>query len=538
MRISTMIFHLSNDSDVYRSCQKGDFSWLDQFGFPNDMSKGLTTPEYQKLVSDEFEQCRMNGLTFYLGYKKGTYPAHDRKPGSREIIRRFRAFIPESTDWYFGTRKIGDVFTPTGSQRSEIYATSFMAASFSNCVVPIQHILTAGTTHVAVGFVDLGILLDCQLVLGNDSHSDGVPSPLCFYGYDSSAYAVAKFSIVWEMITNGGSSVGPSEVVQVWFSAVWTKQATLAFLAAAKSVAQSGKHHAEVDVLLKHWERSKGVSLQHALKERLLSVREKSNASFMRQKRDRVAMLRYYFTGEFGLAGEAGCSGSITMFDCPQGTCPLQSGECVFNTMTVHDVVGSKFWDADAGYLHTAEREKINRATKLMDLARSGKVLVELHMGTIKLGAAARKVASHQPHSVSWSNCLDYFPPADFHELARECTRDSPGAIHMGYSMNWARYVFGSYIYDIATSSECMQLIEASSKEMRTSFGDKVFDLPFRMNPINTTCVNLARKCYKSWEYHFYKHSRARHQEATPVGVFNALSSSSSNTVSLIWSYE
>jgi hypothetical protein len=95
---------------------------------------------------------------------------------------------------------------------------AFITASFSNFSVPTvsQSALRYGTMHVAVGFVDLAQLLDCKYEVGNSDNTE----PITFYGYKSSAYAIAKSLIVWDVLQNDDLNVTPSQVVQVWYSCV------------------------------------------------------------------------------------------------------------------------------------------------------------------------------------------------------------------------------------------------------------------------------------------------------------------------------
>jgi len=53
---------------------------------------------------------------------------------------------------------------------------------------------TEGTTHLAVGCVDLGSLLACVLVPGEQ------PGPLRWVGVDSQPFCVAKTRVVLEML--------------------------------------------------------------------------------------------------------------------------------------------------------------------------------------------------------------------------------------------------------------------------------------------------------------------------------------------------
>jgi hypothetical protein len=258
--------------------------------------------------------------------------------------------------WYFNCKAPGDIYI---DPRIPQYH-AFITASFGNFIVPtVSHsVLRYGTTHVAVGFVDLALLLDCKFEVGNN---DTTTEPITFYGYESSAYAIAKSLIVWDLLQNGDPDEVPSQVVQVWYSAVWTKRTTNAFLAAAKRVLGADACsstltplHPRVAVMIRHWSRSKGVGLKRTMKLRYKTRKEMSYARHFVKKCDRVEMLRYFLTGEFGLDGEAPCSGSVTMWDCPEGTPPLQRDECVFNTMLLNDVN----WKASFGMATISERPK------------------------------------------------------------------------------------------------------------------------------------------------------------------------------------
>jgi hypothetical protein len=46
MRISTMVFHIGNDSDKYQLAEKGDFSFLEQYGLSEE-DKAEIIAEYK-----------------------------------------------------------------------------------------------------------------------------------------------------------------------------------------------------------------------------------------------------------------------------------------------------------------------------------------------------------------------------------------------------------------------------------------------------------------------------------------------------------
>jgi hypothetical protein len=73
--------------------------------------------------------------------------------------------------------------------------------SFSNDI-SVPQVLTLGTTHVAVGFVDLGVLSTGTLA------GDQQDGPLRFVGYDQSAPCVAKTIVLARMMTAGDGGSG------------------------------------------------------------------------------------------------------------------------------------------------------------------------------------------------------------------------------------------------------------------------------------------------------------------------------------------
>ena len=509
--------------------------------FHDSLSEGLRNDAIREEVCHEYISSRINVFAFYESYVKGTLPKNDRDRTSLTLLRRLnliRVNPVRKLEWYFSSPPIGSVYE---GPEITVYHP-FIAASFSNFITPASHQrLISGTTHVAVGFVDLSLLLDRDL----DDHINA-EQPLTLYGYDSSAYVVAKSLVMWDLMENCNLAEGPSHVVQVWYSAVWTKRSTNAFLAAAKRVhaQQSSILQPDVAVIIRHWAQSKGVGLKRTMSLRNKTTKkESSQARYFQHKCDRVEMLRYHLTGEFGLSGEPPCSGSITMWDCPERTPPLQRGECVFNTISVQDVLESDAWDGN--YFRTAEKEKTARASKLMASIREGKVKISLRRAMVCSGPIANEIASLGPHSISWSNVLDYFPPQQFHELAKACSAQTSGTAtsttHFGYSMNWPFNTFGSSIMDFdKPATDMLKIIDKSNesdRQMLTSRRNSkgVFSFPIRKNPENTTAYTLALEAHKTWVEYFFRESAALVHN-TCLEEFNPLSITNC-PVSLVWTY-
>jgi hypothetical protein len=75
----------------------------------------------------------------------------------------------------------------------------------------------------------------------------------------------------------------------------------------------------------------------------------------------------------------------------------------------------------------------------------------------ITAAALVNAIAALRPHSMSWSNCIDYCAPQDFHTLARLCSAAGK-TLHLAYSMNFPREVAGGMSLD-------MTLLEGSDGE-------------------------------------------------------------------------
>jgi hypothetical protein len=73
--------------------------------------------------------------------------------------------------------------------------------SFGNATVE-KETITCGTTHVAIGFVDLGTLLHAQLMT-KDNQPVSSGEPIRWVGYEMSAYACAKTMVITQMLLQG-----------------------------------------------------------------------------------------------------------------------------------------------------------------------------------------------------------------------------------------------------------------------------------------------------------------------------------------------
>lgn len=515
-------------------------NFFDEYFVSIEQSNITNTSECRAIVWREYEGRRWSYAQHLMGYHTGDTQKENRKIDTVELWRRLGGKCNALFKWYFDSkREIGDVL-----HRPVVKYTmgvSVLHANFGNCPVCPKHTLRFGSTHVAVGFVDLGVLLDSKYLEQADNHESEC---LHFRGFEANEFSVAKSLVLWNMLCTEGTKA--CWVVQVWFSSVWSKRATNAFLAAARRVAgmesestnsSVSKLPDEVHSLLKHWASSKGVGLKRLVKRRSQTSKESSDALYFAHPEDRVEMLRYHLTGEFGLGGEELCSSSIVMFDCPTNCHKIEAAS-VFNTLTLSDIVSSDLYNGS--YFQTAERVKEKRVETLMEYAKAGKIKIQLSLHALSLKSVVQieEIAHLEPLSISWSNILDYMSREEFHALAKSCC---PNATHSGYSMNWPQQTFGASLIDYPDDS--LSVIRKAEKATILSMKDlysqrRIFLLPIQHNPLNTTAGFLANRCYSHWVKYYFGHSTI---EVLETGMMDQLGnplSLAQGVISNYWTYD
>lgn len=135
--------------------------------------------------------------------------------------------------------------------------------------------------------------------------------------------------------------------------------------------------------------------------------------------------------------------------------------------------------------------------------------------------ALIARIAALTPVTMSWSNIVDYFEIAHFHDLARRCSYMKP-CIHYGYSMNWPTHVVGANILDydqtVARNKTLVRKVldDALGVNITTYAIEKIlgwdsfFCYPLRDNPLNLTDRYLARQHADVWVSAFLSPERVR----------------------------
>lgn len=471
------------------------------------------------------------------------------EPSTRDVYQRINSNHPKKVRWYCDRisnfSKPGAVFpmdTIADDERT-VYG-SLVRQSFSNSIY-LKEALYKGTTHVAVGFVDLGILLAASL----EEAPDGQSGPLRFLGVEMCSYSVAKTYVIWEMLKQTPVSAQDRKghmrsIAQVWFSTTWDEGTAGAVKSALTSLCANSKqmeYHPEVKKLLEHWFNAPLISLKEARKQhRLTSNDDYTAIPYLMRKNDRVAQARYELTGDFALGGQPRYGNTIR-FDCPDGTAPPDLNETVFSVLSFEDI--AEALSPSVTVVDAAEKLILANIAKLSNWVVAGDLTVELICA--KIQDVLEDVVDARPWTMSWSNVLDYMKHRDFHQMARACSVNE--TVHFAYSMNWTNSVFGTYIIDYFDPEQRSRFIDIANDTMRNiykSYGwSDYLRLPRPSHPVNTTCqYALEVFHHPAWLKYFF--AIARKGGPCKVGNFeHGFGSPLSHTgatqaVAFTWTYD
>jgi len=480
------------------------------------------------------------------------------EPHPSEAAKRLGRPTVDKLQWYYSSRAVGDIYT---DREDHVYPGS-VRHNYSNQGYR-RYLLHQGKTHVAVGFVDLGILFESDICPGGD-WDEAQPQPLHFIGVERSAFSVAKTHVIWEMIRECAiwellrddldvpdCKVPGSidSVLQVWFSSTWTSFTEHLVKAVFETLCQPERqYHKEVRQTLEHWKRAPTMSLKQARKAHIERISKgRSSIGKMKMRKDRMAIACYELTGDFAV-GETPTCGNILMFDCPDFTPPPAKDESVFAAFNFHEVMKIAIGSSPAlSIIQAAEEYARRRMKKLVYWCQTNMISVDFICSTFE--SSIDFIASKQPWTMSWSNIVDYVRYDKFHDAARKCSRHGD-TIHFAYSMNWSTDVFGTCLFDFR-GPECAhrrkQILDESTEDLVEIFGksgwDERFSLPLRQNPLDWTKILLQpRHCEKWVITHFLAHGRKSGQPCK-VGQFHhamlcPLAATGSGSIYFAWTHD
>lgn len=354
-----------------------------------------------------------------------------------------------------------------------------------------------GSTHVGVGFVDLGLLLDLQF---DKNHSDPSDGSLKFVGIESCAYSIAKTQVIIEMMRQKRSSYS---VMQVWFSSGWTRSTTESFKSAVDQVLEQYPSRDSIHQILSSWKEATPISMDDAIR----LWRQKTDPAKpviqcnLTSEIDRVEVCRYILTGDVSLPQEQSSVGSITMFSNPQSVGERARDESMFTRITqqfkcngfLMQSVKEHFMEQIASIARMVQDELIEFEFMLCTMDPEDS---ETHVTIRKMNA----------FTMSWSNICDYIPKDKFLQMAKACSGSD--TVHYMHSMNWKMEVYGTNVLDFSDSEERSMIIDGTKKYFSSEQYERISDsylipgLP-KTNIMNTTSFILCRMFSDKWVEYF-----------------------------------
>ena len=405
--------------------------------------RGVDTDKCWGVLEKSYEQVRSIGINEL--YLTSSLPQSDEflKPSQDLLLKRLGELSEENLTW-FASAPIGDIRQVKhrrGYDRN-------MFHSFTNEWSRPEYYYT-NSTHVAVGFVDLGSL------------REGIFPPditnFKWVGYEASPYAAAKTLVVAEMLK---SNAPVDDIIQVWYSAAWSKSAEVYFRKAVAKLIEGQSYTAEelysspalrspkVMALLRHW-LLHSVSLEKARADWLeYPILNDEIVNFLKME-DRLALSTFILTGQL-LEADVG---SITMFSIPSHE-KVQRALREYFMYCIDERALFEERKRNSDIIAAAVACLRTSISRLRTLINQREVTVVIHHQSLSLENhdLLSSISSLNPLSISWSNVCDYFSPKDFHKMARACSSNE--TIHFAYSMNWPMFVKGAGVIDFETGDK------------------------------------------------------------------------------------
>jgi hypothetical protein len=450
------------------------------------------------------------------------------------------------------TPKIGAVIDIRAVKPPTSYE-SRIRSNFVNC--PHQNeAFFEGTAHLAIGFNDLNSLINCKWTEAVEEDVRGKPSR--FVGVELNPFNVAKTLVVTEMLSR--PSIPLDQVVQSWYSSVWSQKTLASFRLCIKSVLKKGEQglapHRDLSAIgsylatnvsddkvasyLHHWLSVKPINFKEARRLWLENtmrhnVKMFHQISSCKRHQDKLAITQYCLTGE--VFGEdnfqphgLNAVGSLTFWQCPPGSPPLDE-ESMFNAFAVEDLMAAFNEDKSKNIVQVFEMKALRALIDLRSRLLNGSLTIELYMGVLKpltepdghdlVNFICTRI---KPYTVGWSNVIDYIELGNLHDLGRAIS--SHGNVsHYGYTMNWPIEVFGAniidyemfhnykaahYILDVALGENFHggnpNKMDVRKARMISVGADELFHCPDWDTPMNSTSFIAAYLTKEHWVEYFF----------------------------------
>eukprot|EP00808_Paulinella_micropora_P005261 g47494.t1 len=442
---------------------------------------------------------------------------------------------------------------PTGNilerPRTKARARNVTCHDFTT-TVHTKHVLALGTVHVAIGFVDLGLLQHAHLTPATEKTSED--EPLRWIGYEANAFNVAKTLVIARMLKQAGA--GPKPVLQVWYSSTWDADTMRAFRDALTYILEK-KPPQDKEVLewLEHWNTHRDVTLQTARQGWLAGFRpHNQKIGCWKKKADRLALAQYVLTGE--LAG-GGPYGSVTMFSVPSRLHvqrpPMQNA---LATLRFDELIKLHMHMAKMRKQKTGEEwNVISSATamllhgmqQLLENVQNKKIVIEgvHHAKVTPDSPLLKEIAALNPWTVSWSDIVDGVSAKDFHKMAHALGRKGgEDTLHFGYSLKWLTEVKGAALIDYQDPRVRQPCLDAGRQLTADTYelmrAEDYLLLPPTGGPLVVAGIALEYAYFMHWAKWFLAQGNVELEQAVVMPSAANPLHTGLTVLSLTWTYD
>ena len=350
------------------------------------------------------------------------------------------------------------------------------------------------STHVAIGFVDLGMFLAAKFT------GDAGKGPVRWIGYDQSAYVVAKTLVILEMFKQ---SAPDDDVFQVWFSSAWSRSTACSFQKATSSLTDRAPNpSSDVHSILELWHTTT-VSLQESRSKWLKTRVNKSLecVGCLSDKGDRMEMLNYFLTGQLGDAEV----GSTVMFAIPESIGKLFPDEYFIRCIPISDLLLLR--TLRKSFIETAIVFLTRQVKDVGQRIRDKDVVIELNHQRVspQLLPVLLQIKFLRPRTVTWNNLCDYVSHSDFFRMTQLVSAED--TVHCFESVYWTREMLNTSIWDFSVAKRDPIMLKAEY-EIANCFSEAYAKhFSFGRGGTAEGCVEwwLAGLKCKEWLVHFFK---------------------------------
>ena len=354
------------------------------------------------------------------------------------LIFRF-GVVGADLDKFVKGRDFGDIIKAKNDFKGNFLEKDKTNASYSSfSLIPpfLEYLLKYGKNYAIISPVDLNIILNFQTI---GDFKDGA---INIFDYEACPLSCSKSLIIHDMLRR---KVNPFFIIQVWYSSGWSTQTENEFLISCENVLKITNEN-DLKLILEKWLKSDPLPLEETRDQWLREMNLKNHMFYnFKEKRDRIEVIRYLFTGELLICNV----GSRTMFINPLSNysrCMDENFIHSINLMLVEFTDSSTFLTCILSHLV----KNIKTAQEYLEQNKV-KIIINYKEIVPKEEESLKTLKSHKFWIVYWNNLCDFYSRENFHKMAKLISYSE--TIHVVTSLYWFQEVYGTEIYDLHSSS-------------------------------------------------------------------------------------